>query len=259
VTFPGEPRAIITDDMVPYPSIGGWVATIEYAYPHPAAPIFRVTPDFIPSRSTWWHEREHHRHAKMIERIGVGVEHEAEFLRELFVTRGADPGWVDRNRALAKEQAASMLPEAFGNLAPHGFPPETLGWGGYQHPCPEVTVPYGRLQTFFHGMSTWASKEEFLAKYISDDLAVSFDAKGNAIVVTPIPSYAGFVSGQKASCYAQRIGLAGSEPFLPAIASSINEDTTKPVGATGRFVIRTVVIGDPVRPGTGFLKISAWQ
>lgn len=99
----------------------------------------------------------------------------------------------------------------------------------------------------------------FLARYISDDLAIALDSSGNAIVVTPIPASAGFIAGQKAACDAKRIGLAGTEASLPIIMPAIGEDTSKGVNADGRFYVRSVIRGDPVRPGTGYLKVSAWQ
>jgi hypothetical protein len=99
----------------------------------------------------------------------------------------------------------------------------------------------------------------FMARFISDDLAVAFDANGNATVVTPIPASAGFIAGQKVACDSKRIGLAGTEPVLPLIMPAVFEDMTKAPNADGRFYIRSTVKGDSVHSGTGYLKVSAWQ
>lgn len=99
----------------------------------------------------------------------------------------------------------------------------------------------------------------FMARFISDDLAIQLDAAGGAVVVVPIPGSAGFIAGQKVACDAKRIGLTGNETALPIAMPAVGEDTSKGPTADGRFYVRTVLKGDPVHSGTGYLKVSAWQ
>jgi hypothetical protein len=141
--FTDDDPALVTDDLVSFVTIGGFLATIQYQYTTPLTPRWKIAPEFVPGQAVWYHDREHHRHAKVIAR--VGDQHEAAFLRDLFALRGADPALVDANRNLAKEQAASMLPEAF------------LGeWGGFAHPCPGVPIPnVTALRRFFLSMNYW--------------------------------------------------------------------------------------------------------
>lgn len=135
--FFAVPPAVVTDDLVSFQTVGGFDATVQYQ----GGDFYKMTPEFIPGRSVWFHEFEHRLHWRAMQR--VGDSHEAELLKGIFSARGADPALVDANRNLAKEQAASMFAEEFAGQ-----------WGGYQHPCPDVPVPLG-LRLFFLGIETW--------------------------------------------------------------------------------------------------------
>ena len=252
-----QPMPTVTDDLVAFQTVGGFMATAQYQVLTPPETRFKITPENIPGRALVWHEMEHDRHWRTI--VRVTDQQERALLRELYAIRGADPSIIDSSRSMAKEQSASMLPEAF------------IGeWGGYTHPIyglnpdPAVIAAYASTPTaaavraFYLGMPTWQGGL-FMAKWISGDIAIQLDASGNAIVITPIPAAAGFLSGQLAACDSKRIGLPDNTVFLPIIMPSIAEDTTKAPAADGRFYVRSVVRGDPQRPGPGYLKVSAWQ
>src|SRR5687767_9856242 len=82
------PPAVVTDDLVSFPTIGGFPATVQYQSQLPQA-VYKITPDFIPGQAVWWHEREHDMFARVQAR--VGSQHGKALVKAAFIARGADP------------------------------------------------------------------------------------------------------------------------------------------------------------------------
>lgn len=156
-TFTRLPPVRVTDDLVPFTTLGGFPATAQYQFTQPPACDYKITPMMVPGRALVWHELEHAIFEIVMAR--VGGQHGRAYVRAAFVARGFDPALVDANEGLAKEQMASMLPEAF------------IGeWGGYIHPLwglDPVTRDAkvreffasdasARMRAFFLGYETWS-------------------------------------------------------------------------------------------------------
>ena len=86
-------------------------------------------------------------------------------------------------------------------------------------------------------------------KWISGDLAIQTDANGNYF--GSVNGLTGFVTTKPILGIAQRIGLAGSEATLPRCSFWVPNGVT----AYGYLMVR----GDPVRGGTTYFRVSAFQ
>lgn len=203
----------------------------------------------------------------LLHEAGHAIEgHRPQREREAFMALRGFPTWesqADRQRA---EQL--VMPKRFG---PNGTP---LVWhispnekyaegfrraamsagllpfdGSFYGRDLDLTEDYGRafpqdeLVAYFQML-----RGEDMAKFISGDMAITTDDKGNA---SKLVSVSGLEPGVPAFGLVQRIGLTGDEPSLPDATFQVDHDSA----AFGRLHVRN----DPVRSGTAWYRVAAIQ
>jgi hypothetical protein len=155
---------------------------------------------------------------------------------EFCVYFGADPSIADR------PDMGEIWAEHFARAHVPGYNPSYPQLVGVV-PFDPVTGPQ-KMKDFC--VSIALPSEDGL-QYISGDQAVTTDSNGNAFVQKPISGLAS--AGGPILGFAQRIGLAGSEPTLPYCTFWAVNNTT------GYLMVR----GDPVHSGTAWFRYGAIQ
>lgn len=203
----------------------------------------------------------------LLHEAGHGIEGtRAPREREAFMTLRGFPTWdlqADRQREEQLVQPPRYAPNGT-RLVWHISPAEKYAEGFRRAAQHAGLVPF---DSSFHGRDLdltedygtafprdamvahfQALRSEDMAKFISGDLAIVTDDKGNA---SKLISVSGLEPGVPAFGIVQRIGLAGDEASLPDTTFQVDLDSA----AFGRLHVRN----DPVRNGTAYYRVAAIQ